>query len=373
MGQENRVGSDLISLSQMVTNLKGKRVTIPLLQRNYKWDPKEEGKKLLIDILAAKKKESTQYTIGMITLYFDNNEGKTDMIQVIDGQQRLITLSLMMKSLGKTKDFLKLHFERDEDRERETYLTEDFTEDKKKNRLDLLRMKAMEDLFKDLFGKCSDQDSGFDKNELFQWIMDHVKLICRYTKSPPLQEFLNINEKKTPFSSTDYDRAYQLKYQSIKQNITPDMIIKEHKAIEKYLYQNAEIFDLARCRYDETEYINRMDLLFASIKGEAKSLSEFYEKLDHEEQENRERKYEECYRYLKYCHKALRSIHQELKKQETTENQKKYLNVNIYNAVQTLYKIDPRFKFFDLINRSHMGQVSFEDELIKRFSLPFPS
>lgn len=60
-------------------------------------------------------------------------------------------------------------------------------------------------------------------------------IICRYTENEPLQEFLCLNEKKTPFSSTDYDRAYQLKYWS-NQEITQEMVLKEHAEIQRYLY-----------------------------------------------------------------------------------------------------------------------------------------
>lgn len=350
-----QIDSELLTLGELVKQLQDKSIVVPLLQRNYKWDMKNNGKnngeatveKFLKDIQQAKASKRKEYTIGMATLYIDS---KNNEIQIIDGQQRMITLSLIVKALGCYNQFPHIKFERDtESKERESFLCNDVVSDS----VDVKHMKAVYDFLKI---EVREENSSF-----FDWMKEHVKIICRYTENEPLQEFLNLNEKKTPFSSTDYDRAYQLKYQSGLQKITPAMIIKEHNEIEKYLYVDEDIFNLIKERYDNTP--NRMDLIFEKTKSNFGKLSDYYEKLDTRDEEERSKEYKKNYDYLKYCHKVLRSIHQELEKREQSS-----LNVNIYNAVVMLYRMNPNFKFFDLIDYETMDKT-FEKKLLEQFNL----
>lgn len=353
--------SEFKALGEMVDELKDKKVIIPLLQRNYKWSVdgctgKASAKIFFQDIKNAKEKSEKEgninkdYSIGMVTFYIKNDE-----VQIIDGQQRFITLSLLMKALD--KEFLHITFERDKDnKERERYLNEwNIGNIKSTNSVDVRHMNATYNMFLGLL-KGNDEE----KNELFDWAFKHVKVICRYTENEPLQEFLNLNEKKTPFSSTDYDRAYQLKYQAENQKINPSMIIKEHNAIQKYLYSNNIIFNLVKKRYDKTA--NRMDLIFTKIKSNMEKLSEYYEKID--ASEDRNEKYRKCYIYLEYCHRTLRSISQELEERDDSS-----LNVNIYNSVTMLYKIDSNFHFFDLLDMNDMESKTFEQKVQEKFNL----
>ncbi len=347
-----QTSSELIFLTQLVDELKNKEVIIPLLQRNYKWGieaaaNEATAEKLLTDIQAAKKANKNEYTIGMVTFYV-----KDDVVQVIDGQQRLITLSLLVKAMNLYEKFLHIKFERDTElKEREKFLQTSETS----NGVDV---RHMQDACKMFETKLSEFQE--DKNDLYEWMLTHLKIICRYTENEPLQEFLNLNEKKTEFSSTDYDRAYQLKYQAEQQKITPDMIIKEHNEIEKYLYTNDDIFKLINERYPSVA--NRMDLIFSRIKSNMKKLSDHYEKID--ASDDREKKYQKCYAYLVYCHHVLQSINQEIKLQDNSN-----LNVNIYNSVIMLYRMDKEFKFFDLIDIDDLDSKTFEQRIQENFNL----
>lgn len=57
----------------------------------------------------------------MATLYVDDSKEKP-IVQILDGQQRIITLSLLAKALDKYNEFPQLKFERDENHEREDFL-----------------------------------------------------------------------------------------------------------------------------------------------------------------------------------------------------------------------------------------------------------
>jgi len=364
--------SDLITLNTLIESLKDKTVIIPLLQRNYKWGvgSQDSGSreatiyKLFEDIQNAKNLGVDEYTIGMTAFYEVEN-----CIQIIDGQQRMISLSLIAKALGRQNDFVHLTFERDKGKEREKYIYSDENDRLNVNNnqsTDVLHMKTA---FEYLNTGCLNNRCDKCKSEFFDWMINHVKIICRYTENEPLQEFLCLNEKKTPFSSTDYDRAYQLKYQSGKK-ITPDMIIKEHAEIQRFLYTNHNVFNLIKVRYKDLP--NRMDLLFEKIieaglqgkenAGQVTNLSCYYDAVDKKVSDLKEKEYEEAYNYLKLCHNVLRSISQELE-----ENNNSKINVNVHNAVMMLYTVDPNFKFFDLIDVK--DDKAFEVKLKERFNL----
>lgn len=76
------------------------KLRIPDYQRPYKWTVKNVQQ--LIDDLLTHFRDSKVYRIGTIVLY--KNDGKSE---IVDGQQRLTTLSLLLHKLGR-KDILFL-------------------------------------------------------------------------------------------------------------------------------------------------------------------------------------------------------------------------------------------------------------------------
>ena len=92
---------DKKSIGSLFSELKGKKFIIPDYQRPYKWTVKNVQQ--LIDDLLTHFRDSKVYRIGTIVLY--KNDGKSE---IVDGQQRLTTLSLLLYKLGK-KDILFLN------------------------------------------------------------------------------------------------------------------------------------------------------------------------------------------------------------------------------------------------------------------------
>ena len=361
-----QTSSEIVSLADLVNDLKDKEVVIPLLQRNYKWavdwkdkeDEEDNGvsaEKLVSDIWNAIGNREETYAIGMLTFYEKDN-----IVQIIDGQQRLITLSLLVKALGKYNEFIHITFERDgENKERESFLK---FEKVSFESLDVIHMDKAYDKFMEGVRNNNRWPGIKDwkedkKNEIYDWILNHVKVICRYTENEPLQEFLNLNEKKTAFSATDYDRAYQLKYQTGRgEEITPEKIIHKHNEIEKYLYTNENIYNLIRGGYSE-KIDNRMDYIFYGVKKDLGNMQGHYESID--KSGNRGEEYKKHYEYLVCIHNILKDLYD-----ETKDN----LNVNEYNAVRMLYFLDEQFKFFNLINFKDMDGKKFEDRIWEKFA-----
>lgn len=87
------IKSEILSFNEL--ELSKKPLIIPEYQRPYVWDEKE-----VIKLLDSIKDEAK--LLGLIVLY-----EKNDTYEIIDGQQRLTTIKLILKALGKDNEFLK--------------------------------------------------------------------------------------------------------------------------------------------------------------------------------------------------------------------------------------------------------------------------
>ncbi|UJF33742.1 DUF262 domain-containing protein [Paenibacillus hexagrammi] len=105
MGNNQMVSFDYI----INAYLKEYDIYIPLIQRNYKWDS-GTASKLAADLWKAYLNKQETYTAGMITLHNELN-GK---MQLIDGQQRIITLYMLLKYLKPHDEYFSFRMERDE-------------------------------------------------------------------------------------------------------------------------------------------------------------------------------------------------------------------------------------------------------------------
>ena len=102
---------DLLLRNTITTTETGNPLTkinlkIPAYQRPYKWTAKNANQ-LLDDILLAMDDNKEKYRVGTLILHYDVSE---ESYNIVDGQQRTITFSLMLKSLckeGTEIDFLK--------------------------------------------------------------------------------------------------------------------------------------------------------------------------------------------------------------------------------------------------------------------------
>lgn len=180
-------------------------VYIPLIQRNYKWD-KKTAVKLVSDLWYSYKKNISAYTAGMITLY---NEDENRM-QLIDGQQRIITLFMLLKILEPNILDFKFKFERDEGVEKEEkkrfyflehinkiYETEDLYTDLKRFKENYIAMKSE----MEVEGRTVDYQSFKD------YILKRLFFLLHISEVEPFDEFINLNKNKTRFVISDRIKA----------------------------------------------------------------------------------------------------------------------------------------------------------------------
>ena len=112
MAQYNLLATDTVTLNDIFSN--GKRYEVPEFQRDYSWE-EEQWDDLWTDILAVKESRNEVHYMGAIVLQDVENKN----FNIIDGQQRLATLSLISLAIIKRlNDLVESKQEDDENTER---------------------------------------------------------------------------------------------------------------------------------------------------------------------------------------------------------------------------------------------------------------
>lgn len=120
MAQYNLLATDTVTLNDIFSN--GKHYEVPEFQRDYSWE-EEQWDDLWTDILAVKENRNEVHYMGAIVLQDFENKN----FNVIDGQQRLATLSLIALAIIKRlSDLVEPEKENDENVERIEKLKEQY-------------------------------------------------------------------------------------------------------------------------------------------------------------------------------------------------------------------------------------------------------
>ena len=83
------------------------KLCIPPYQRDYKWTTRNVDQ-LFDDLTDAMDNHLDQYRIGTLILHQEDKEGHS-VYNIVDGQQRIISLSLLFLCLNPEIDFVFLH------------------------------------------------------------------------------------------------------------------------------------------------------------------------------------------------------------------------------------------------------------------------
>lgn len=85
-------------------SIKNINLCVPIYQRPYKWTARN-AIQLLDDIIDAKNSSKERYRVGTLILHKTKDN---DQYDIVDGQQRIITFSLLLTALGEDNiEFLK--------------------------------------------------------------------------------------------------------------------------------------------------------------------------------------------------------------------------------------------------------------------------
>lgn len=88
-----------ISENSSGQSMDGITLRIPEYQRPYKWTAKNVNQ-LLDDIMYAQNNNKEVYRVGTLILHKTSNEKGEEVYDIVDGQQRMITFSLLLSAFG---------------------------------------------------------------------------------------------------------------------------------------------------------------------------------------------------------------------------------------------------------------------------------
>ena len=132
-----------------------KRFVIPVYQRNYDWKT-ENCKQLFDDLEKVIKKNRSSHFFGSIVHVY-NSDGNEDEHQIIDGQQRLTTVSLLFLAMYNLMKEGKMKAEDDNLQQMlyELYLVDKYRDDETR-----IKLKPVKN-DKKAFGKLFENESEF--------------------------------------------------------------------------------------------------------------------------------------------------------------------------------------------------------------------
>jgi len=197
-----------------------KYYNIPLYQRGYKWEPKHVNK-LLDDIAAFQLGADKFYCLQNITIV-----PKDDYFNVVDGQQRLTTLTILLSYLNKKQlvinkvCFPENSIRRETNRFLNTVITKDgvtfpdqqwdvFIENNPDyDHQDINHIYIVYQTIEAWFDSKS-KDTRAIRDEFCDTLLNHVKLIINKIDGSTSEEkiFGNLNSKRVPLDGADLVRA----------------------------------------------------------------------------------------------------------------------------------------------------------------------
>lgn len=212
--------ADSIHLFDFLGN--GKTIfEIPVFQRNYEWE-KAQCEQLFKDLTVAAK-NNTDHFIGAIVYVTETGNKMSHIYRIIDGQQRLTSLTLLLKALSDAD-------EQDQAEIEEEYLTNKYLDDN--NHLKLKPVEHDYEAFDSVMNEMTDFDkpskvidnyrlfqkliksSDIDSSKLYE-AMNHFNIVYIELSSDPNEEnpqviFESLNSTGVSLSSSDLVRNFLL-------------------------------------------------------------------------------------------------------------------------------------------------------------------
>lgn len=182
--------------------IENRKFRVPMYQRNYKWR-KDIAEKLAQDLIESyqksiKEKTTITKSIGLLTLHRSMD---SEFLDIIDGQQRFITLSIIFNVLCDEEMPIELSFERDgEDRARFNAIHKKYASGWCGSSSDVDRIMRNKERIKECLGDIK-------KEDFKEYILKNCVMLCSIVEADPEKEFMNLNAYKTKFSVCDYVRS----------------------------------------------------------------------------------------------------------------------------------------------------------------------
>ena len=213
--------ADSIHLFDFLEN--GKTIfEIPVFQRNYEWD-EQQCSQLFKDLTIAAEDDQDHF-IGAIVYVAETGRKLSHIYRIIDGQQRLMSLMLLLKSLADVNDQVRAEIQ-------EQYLTNKYLEENNHLKLKPVAhdMEAFEAVMNDRLDQYNDpskvvknyqyfkkriQQSEFSSTELYEALnhfnMVYIELTNDVQDENPQVIFESLNSTGVSLSASDLVRNFLL-------------------------------------------------------------------------------------------------------------------------------------------------------------------
>lgn len=229
---------------------------IPVYQRNYDWK-REQCKQLFDDIIQVTKDEYRTHFMGTIVAYDEDGYGGRELL-IIDGQQRLTTISLLLLAIYKVLDENEIESTVSKEEIHDVFLTNKYLDQSKK-----IRLKPVKDdreAFNSIFEWEKKQDSNVTSN--FEYFYDRilqqeinvdqlfkaieqliiVEIMLKKWEDDPQLIFESLNSTWLDLTEADKVRNFILMKED---TVTQEMLYKDYwYKIEKYT--NFKVSDFLR-------------------------------------------------------------------------------------------------------------------------------
>lgn len=98
----------IVNINEIISNIK---LTIPEYQRPYRWT-EDSALALFSDLYAAYIRKKKEYRIGSVILHEENaqKENNATIYNIVDGQQRLTTITILLYCLNKSTNHLNCNY-----------------------------------------------------------------------------------------------------------------------------------------------------------------------------------------------------------------------------------------------------------------------
>lgn len=221
---------DLLLESKITRQKDGKpienvRLTIPEYQRPYKWTARN-AIQLLDDIIEARNDNKEVYRVGTLILHKNNDDDGNVKYNIVDGQQRTITFSLLLYALYeqevKAEDRKNIHF-LDQEVFDNSYNCHNIP-----NNLNAFRRRTRKSMDEDVYN-----DHIRDMKRLRDFIEKQCELIVVITEdeSEAFQFFDSQNARGKALWPHDLLKAYHLREMAEIDELRTEQIVKEWEMI----------------------------------------------------------------------------------------------------------------------------------------------
>lgn len=255
--------------------LEGKvQYQIPIYQRKYSWG-KEECERLLEDVIkVAEDEKRSSHFIGSIIYMAPEgwqNESALKKYQVIDGQQRLTTISILLLALGDySQEVLSSNDITNSDLSSEA-IKEDYLINKRFSDDDYYKLKLTEEdfvVYKSLLSKRTLPD-GVQSSQLYENYLTFLKNM-RIVKKAPATIFAGINKLKIGDISLVPDDNAQLVFETVN---STGLSLSAPDKIRNFILMN---LDENKQKEIYNEYWHPMELRFGLHKAGIKDFNDFF-------------------------------------------------------------------------------------------------